>query len=168
MRKPLSALLISTMLLSSCGAIRDSVVNPLNWFGNGRSEPVNEGAANPLIPTRSGFSLRRGPQAYQGQPVQTITELKIERAAGGAIVRVKAVARTQGSYEVFLTSDTKGQPVDGVLTYTLKAKTPSRPTAQGPAQSREINAAQFVTDRVLASVRTVRVVGATNAMTARR
>ena len=168
MRKPLSALLISTLVLSGCGAIRDSAVNPFNWFGNARSEPVASENANPLIPSKSGFSLKRRAQKYGGQAVHTITTLKVERAAGGAIVRVNAVAQTQGSYEVFLTNDTDGEPVDGVLTYTLKALTPSRITAQGSTASREITAATFVTDKTLRDVRRVRVVGATNALVVRR
>jgi hypothetical protein len=168
MRIPLSALLISTLLLSACGGFRDSRVNPMNWFGNSRSEPVNNGTVNALIPQRRGGMLRREALPYQGTAVDTITELQVERAAGGAIVRVTGVARTLGSYEVFLTSDTENKPVDGVLTFTLKALVPKGAPAQGSAIAREISAAKFVTDRQLDGVRTIRVLAASNARSVRR
>ena len=40
MRLTLSALLISSMALGGCAAVRDSRVNPFNWFGGSRSEAV--------------------------------------------------------------------------------------------------------------------------------
>ena len=38
MFKPFTALLLASFVLSSCGTVRDSRVNPFNWFG--RSQPA--------------------------------------------------------------------------------------------------------------------------------
>ena len=51
MRITIGALMISTLVLSSCGGWRDSRVNPTNWFGTSR-ETTNtlDENLNPLIP----------------------------------------------------------------------------------------------------------------------
>ena len=38
MRLPLTAALIALTVLSACGVMRDSRLNPMNWFG--RSKPA--------------------------------------------------------------------------------------------------------------------------------
>ncbi|MCF3594372.1 hypothetical protein LZG00_10195 [Rhodobacteraceae bacterium LMO-12] len=165
MRKSLLALLVATMTLSACGSIRDSAVNPFNWFGRSRAEAAPQGTTNALIPKRSGIFARRAPGPYAGIPVATIKDLAVDRAAGGAIIRVTGVAAQQGPYEVQLVKDEDA--ADGTLSYTLKAlRTPTR--LVGPETSREVVAAQFVTDGDLAGIRTIRVNGAQNARSTSR
>lgn len=165
MRTPLLALLLATMTLTACGAVRDSAFNPFNWFGRSRGEALPEGSTNPLIPKRGGVFARRGPGEYAGTPVAVIKELVVERTAGGAIVRVKGVADRQGPYEVRLIKDDDAKP--GTLSYTLKAlRTPTR--IVGPETGREIVAAKFVSDGDLAGIRTIRVKGAQNARSTSR
>lgn len=166
MRTPILALLLAGMTLTACGSIRDSGLNPFNWFGRSRAETLPAtGPVNPLIPTGGGLFSRRGPAAYTGTPVAVIKDLVIERAAGGAIIRVKAVADRQGPFEVRLIKDDDAK--DGTLSYTLKAlQTPTR--LVGPETAREIVAAKFVTDGDLAGIRTIRVKGAKNARSTSR
>ncbi|UYV39312.1 hypothetical protein N4R57_10065 [Rhodobacteraceae bacterium D3-12] len=167
MRKPLLALLLATMTLTACGTVRDSAFNPFNWFGRSRGEALpQEGSTNPLIPNkRGGVFARRGPEVYAGTPVAVIKELVVERAAGGAIVRVKGVANRQGPFEVRMVKDDDAK--DGTLSYTLKAlQTPTR--IVGPETGRELVAAQFVPDADLAGIRTIRVKGAQNARSTSR
>ncbi|MGB7243078.1 MAG: hypothetical protein WBC93_13440 [Sulfitobacter sp.] len=172
MRISLSALLVSTLLLTACGAIRDSRVNPFNWFGGGRSAPVDSsetGEVNPLIPTSTGLfaNARKRDAIYLGTPIDSVTGLVIERVPGGAIIRVSGVAQRQGTYSVQLTPENEEElPVDGVLTYRLEGIPISG--QQGPVQTREITAARSVTDQQLAGVRQIRVEGARNAQVARR
>lgn len=154
-------LLVSVLVLSGCG---NSRLNPFNWFGRSTSEAVEQ-STNPLIPTRSGF--RRPEATYQGRIVDQITGLVIERAPGGALIRVTGLAATQGSYDVLIEPENEDElPVKGVLTYTLKARLPARP--QGPATTREIVAAHFLTNQQLEGVRSIRVLGARNARSVRR
>ncbi|MEL6453077.1 MAG: hypothetical protein AAFQ19_17640, partial [Pseudomonadota bacterium] len=54
-------LLTAALILSACAAVRDSRVNPFNWFGRGQSEPVVQTTAeevNPLIPNRNERRFR--------------------------------------------------------------------------------------------------------------
>ncbi len=130
MRIATSALLISVMTLTSCATVRDSRVNPFNWFGGSTSQPVQAEAPkanNPLLPERTGiFAKQRAREGvYQGKPVDQVTELVIERVPGGALIRATGITRTQGAYDVQLTPETDTEtPVDGVLTYRLEALGP--------------------------------------------
>lgn len=173
MRKTFSALLVSTLVLTGCATVRDSRVNPFNWFGNARSEPLTqtEVNTNPLIPSKVGlFASARAKQAvYTGQPFDQVTDLTIERVPGGAIVRVTGLAARQGIYDVRLTPENEGElPVDGVLTYRLEGVSPATNTAVGQQPTREVVAARKLTNQDLAGVRSIRVEGERNALVSRR
>jgi len=165
MRKSLSALLISTLLVSGCGA---SKLNPLNWFGRGQSQPVVADSANPLIPAKRGTVFRRGDKPYTGILMPQVKQLKIERVPGGAIVRATGVAQFQQPYDVKLISTSGNQPVDRTLTFELRAEVPGKNLRQGSEWTRTVTVATFLTDNELEGVRTIRVVGSQNTMSARR
>ena len=168
MKKTIGLLLIATLTLSACGRVRDSAINPFNWFGGSETVETTAEEVNPLIPRERESLLRRPEAAYAGTLVADLTTLKIERVAGGAIIRVKGIASTQGAFDVRMEPENEDQePVKGVLTYTLLAVQPPG-FRQGPAQSREITAAVFRTDQELANVRTIRVVGANKTLQSRR
>ncbi|ASM72221.1 MULTISPECIES: hypothetical protein [Roseobacteraceae] len=173
MRLTLSALLISSMALGGCAIVRDSRVNPFNWFGNSRSEAVApEASTNPLIPT-GGVGLFQRNRAervvYKGEPIDTVSDLVIERVPGGAIIRASGVAPVQGLYEVKLTPENEDdEAVDGVLSYRLEGRLPEKARAGGSELTRTVTAAHAVTDQQLRGVKTIRVVGARNARTSQR
>ena len=149
--------------------MRDSKMNPGNWFGGGktqRAQVAAEANTNPLIPERSDSIFRRRSDAetYAGTPIQHIEALTVERNLTGAIVHATGVSLRQGAYDVRLSPENKGKPVDGVLTYTMKA-VQRLDTPQGTERTRRVEAAQFVSNQTLGSVRQVRVVGATNVLT---
>lgn len=173
MRKTLPALLVASLLLGACGTVRDSRINPLNWFGRSQSVPIETTAenTNPLIPKGGGLFGNRNkqPDAYAGRPFEEITDLTIERVAGGAIIRATGLAARQGIYSVQLTPENKEEiAVDGVLTYRLEGLRPSRGTAVGSKPTRIVTAGRKVTDQMLRGVRVIRVEGELNARTARR
>jgi hypothetical protein len=174
MRISHSVLLVVSLSLGACGFVRDSALNPVNWFGRGTSVamPSADGkAVNPLIPQSSGLfgNRNKGPAAYVGQPFDEITNLTIERVAGGAIVRATGLAARQGIYAVQLTPATPDETaVDGVLTYRLEGVEPDKNTAVGSPATREVTAARKVTDQNLIGVRSIRVEGLRNAQVARR
>ena len=89
MRKTITLLLAASLVLSACATIRDSRVNPLNWFGQSRSERVERPeSTNPLIPRRGGlFSRDNREEVYDGRPFEQVTDLTVERVPGGAILR---------------------------------------------------------------------------------
>ena len=173
MRKTLSILLVSTITLTACGAVRESRINPFNWFGQSRSEAIqSKKNTNPLIPEKSGgifSSLRAKDAEYAGIPYEQVTNLTIERVPGGAIIRASGLAARQGYYAVQLTPANEDElPVDGVLTYRLEGVRPSVNTPAGTAPTREVIAARRVTDQTLRGVQTIRVEGQQNALVSRR
>lgn len=172
MPKTLSLILVASLALGACGTIRDSRVNPFNWFGQSRSEPIAQAEnTNPLIPKGGGLfsSNRNEPVTYAGRPFEQVTNLTIERVPGGVLIRATGLAARQGIYAVQLTpANEDEEAVDGVLTYRLEGIRPNRNTAVGTKPTREVIAARRVTDKQLAGVRRIRVEGQLNAQVARR
>lgn len=173
MRTTLTALLISTLVLSGCSTVRESRANPFNWFGGSSPTPVTTSTVNtnPLIPDQEGIFARNrsGKDAYLGAPVETIADLTIERVPGGAIIRATGIAAEQGVFDVQLTPENEDElPVDGVLSYRLEAIRSPSGRVQGTDMSREVIAARKITDQTLQDVRTIRVSGVLNAQTSRR
>ncbi|UOA14899.1 MULTISPECIES: hypothetical protein [Sulfitobacter] len=172
MRKTTLALLASTLLVSACGTVRDSRINPMNWFGPARSvEAAPAESTNPLIPQRRGLFARRAVEAetYEGRPFEQITDLTIEPVPGGAILRATGLATRQGIYAVRLTPATVDElPVDGVLTYRLEGIRPDKATRQGSQPTREVIAGRRLTDEDLIGVREIRVQGQLNTLVSRR
>ena len=173
MRKTLSILLISTLTLTACGTVRDSRINPFNWFGQSRSVPLQKENTNPLIPEKQGgglfAGLRERNALYVGLPFEQVKDLTIERVPGGAIIRATGLAARQGYYAVQLTPANEDElPVDGVLTYRLEGVRPDKNTRVGTEPTREVIAARRVTDQDLQGVRSIRVEGQLNALVSRR
>lgn len=173
MRISLTVLLVASMGLGACGVVRDSVLNPGNWFGRSTSVPVESTdttPVNPLIPKTSGlFASRRAKNAlYIGEPFDEIVDLTVERVPGGAIIRATGRAARQGTYSVQLTPANEDEAaVKGVLTYRLEGIAPTN-TAQGTPPTREVTAGRKLTDQELRGVRTIRVEGLRNARVVRR
>lgn len=188
MRFTVVALILSTLLLSACGGgLRDSRLNPANWFGrstsvetapgtvrtaDGRVQEVNpligeRGqsqliAANRQVTTeRSGLFGGKKEEIYRGTLISQVTDLNIEPTATGAIVRAVGVTTRQGAYDVRLLPLYEGEPVDGVITYEFLAMQPIN-TLQGPEHTRRIQAAQPLSFGELEAVKTIRVIAKRN------
>lgn len=169
MRKVLAALLVTSFVVSGCASVRESRINPFNWFGNSRAAPLPDqsgAAVNPLIPTGTGGLLaRQGPAPYRGQPVDQITDLRVERIAGGALIHARGIAPRADAHNIRLTADPDAPA--GTLAYRLEAEY----AASGPdilPRARQVIAAQFLTDQQLDGIRVIRVSSQTNARESRR
>lgn len=167
MRKPLILALAAATVLAGCGTVRESRLNPFNWFGGGREVAVAPGTANPLMPRRG--IADRAPDEYSGIPVQQVIELNIEPTPSGAIVHAVGLGQREGAFDVRLVpADPAERPgADGVLTYSFEALYPSV-SAPGTPITRRINAARSLKSEQLRDVRAIRVVSATNVMESRR
>jgi hypothetical protein len=165
-------LLIASLTVTACGSMRDSSLNPANWFGSSSAAPVEPAAnTNPLIPEQSGiFAERRAQQdLYVGRPIDTVSNLVVERIPGGAIIRATGVAATQGVHDIRLIPATEDEvPVDGVLAYRLEGIPPAVATPVGSPATRQVVAARRVSDQMLAGVRSIRVEGDRNAQVTSR
>jgi hypothetical protein len=173
MRFAILFLMVSGLTLSGCGGFRDSRANPVNWFGGSnvekRSAPVENETVNPLIPEQSTSIFRRKSKEapYEGTLLYAIEDVAVERTVGGAIIQATGFSLRQGAYDVRLIPENGGAPVDGVLTYAMRAVQFAN-TPQGPQRTRLVRAGVFLTDKTLSSVRSVRILGQTNVATTRR
>ncbi|PVA11805.1 hypothetical protein DC366_02315 [Pelagivirga sediminicola] len=173
MRGLVTLLTISSLTLAGCSGLRESRANPANWFGPSRTveraAPAGTAAANPLIPEQSDSIFRRRSEAerYVGTPIYAVENVVVEPSAGGAIVKATGLSLRQGAFDVRLWPENGGVPVDGVLTYTMRA-IQRADTPQGPEQTRRVNAGQFVSRQTLSGLRGVTVLSQTTTATSRR
>jgi len=172
MRKTVAGLVVLSLTLAGCSGWRDSRVNPGNWFGNSRAEARSQtdtaAQTNPLIPEETSiFQRNQKEEVYRGTPVDQIVDLAIERTSSGAIVKATGQTLQQNAYDVRLTSDTEGDPVDGVLTLEMKALQPTG-SPQGPERVRRVTAGDFLSNQDLDQVRTIRVLAERNARSSSR
>ena len=148
------ALLAAGALVSGCG-LGQSRLNPFNWFSSGDEVETVEDIAIP--------------QSTDSRPlIPQVTSLVIERTPGGAIVRAIGLPGEQGWYDAALVSETRGEPVDGILTFAFRARPPASPQRSSTVASREIVVGRFVSDATLAQTREIRIVGAANVRASRR
>lgn len=194
MRFTVVIMLIASIGLAGCGgSLRESRLNPVNWFGSSTSQEVESGTVttadgrveeiNPLIGEdkqsqlvaanrsslqKSGILRRRNKESpYLGTRVDQVTELVVEPTSTGAIVRVSGLSGRQGAFDVRLLPIDEDQPQDGVMTYELLALQPVN-TPQGPARTRQLQAAAPLSSAELDEIRTIRVIARRNVRTTRR
>lgn len=170
MRKVLLTSLALTMALSGCSGVRESNLNPFNWFGRSTSQRVvaepQETEVNPLIPKRRRFIDAPPPPPYAGSLVQEVTELHIRKTVTGAVIEAKGVFRSVGSYDVRLIAQEDNDPT--TLTYEFRALQPRATQGLGSRRARTVTAAIEVTNQDLLGVRAIKVIAQGNVRTARR
>lgn len=153
MRIPLLAALAIGLTLSGCGTVRESRLNPFNWFGGSE-----EAAPQPTLP---------GAPVDRRLLVDSVVGMAVERMPGGVIVRATGLPATQGFWDAELVA----RPVEGgEIVYDFRVFPPVTTQAVSTPQSREIEVATFLSDFRLDSegIRQITVQGATNARTSRR
>ncbi|RRH75168.1 hypothetical protein [Falsigemmobacter faecalis] len=156
MRSGMVMAMAAVMVVAGCATVRDSRVNPFNWFGSARATagaPASEGAA--LTSRPDGRVL-----------VAQVSALHLERSSGGAILRAVGLPATQGWYQAGLTLSPES--TDETLVYDFVLTAPVAVNRAGSAPSREIQVATFFSDMALERIRSVTVRGATNGLTTRR
>ena len=153
MRKPLLAALSALMLLSACGKIRDSRVNPMNWFGRSAAVAMAPQAA----PDK--------PQDSRPLVAQVLT-LHVEPIATGAIVRATGLPATQGYWDAELVArdiDDKGLQV-----FDFRLVPPLINLPASTQRSREVAVAVALSNIELAKISRISVQGANNALSSAR
>jgi hypothetical protein len=163
--------------LAGCATVRDSRINPFNWFGSetvitrapdgAETGPAPE--TNPLIPERSSAaSIFRdeSPARYTGTLVSEVTELRVERAPGGAVIRASGVAASLGAFDVRLIPVETASPE--TLRFELRARQADSTRGRGTPAARSVTVAISLSDQSLAFVRTIEVAAAQNERSVRR
>lgn len=139
------------LILASCGGLRDSRLNPFNWFDRSEARVTVD------LPDT---------QADPRPLVQTVLDLQVEPMPGGAIVRARGLPPTQGWWGAELVLTPVADP--GTMLYEFRLVPPLGPTDVNVPRSREVDVAIFVSDYKLQFVNEIVVQGATNARSVRR
>lgn len=139
-------------LVASCGRIRDSRLNPFNWFGGARRR---EQVAQDPVTAQDSRLL-----------VAEVVSLSVDPYSGGAIVRAKGIPPSQGWWDAELVA----RPIDenGVLVYDFRVFPPVTETPAGSPRSREITVGVSISSVKLDGVNEIVVQGANNALSSRR
>ena len=148
------AVLITTILamLTGCGQIERSAVNPFNWFGQQEEVPAT-------APAQAGV--------FDPRPVVSqVTSISVEPMPGGAILRAVGLPPRQGYWNAELVEVDGNNP--NVLTYRFRVAPPPEPTRVSTQVSREVVVATFISDQTLARTRQIQVLGAQNSRAVRR
>ncbi|WP_299281951.1 hypothetical protein [uncultured Tateyamaria sp.] len=177
MRLRTVSIFVALIALTACATVRDSRVNPANWFGRNEPQPVRRSEepkeVNPLMPVDRGpglFASLRASDEYFGTPIDQVSELVIERVPGGAIVRATAIADIDDVYDVRLIpeNDDLEPDEDGVLVYQVQGVHPLERRRTTSQRQRTFVVADRITDRKLADIRSIRVEGERNAQSSAR
>lgn len=150
-------LVIVILILASvgaCGRLSESRLNPFNWFGNDRETD----RVQPIT-----IETVQDPRPL----VDEVVAVQLDRAPGGAILRAVGLPATQGYWAASLTLD-EARTTPTRLIYQFRIAPPLRPERASTEVSRQLVAAEFITDQRLARVREVQVLGARNARSVRR
>ena len=156
-------LVAASLLTIGCDSTHDSKANPANWFGGPKKETLNSDSSSALIPRKklAGFRMTKD-AVYQGQPIDKLSKLVADEVPGGLLIQVTGVATKIGGYagQLKLLESTEAS----VREYQFDVLQPAE-TGTGPATSRTISIAVFLTDQDLENVNVIRVHGANNTLT---
>ncbi len=155
MRIPLLAGLVLVMTLTACGRLRESRINPFNWFGRGERVQTTDIAAP--AKRQDGRQL-----------VANVTSLVIDRTKGGAIIRAVGLPPTQGFWAAELVPIEGSDAESGELVYEFLIFPPPKPQQVSTQRSREITVAAFLPDSRLNEIARITVRGTATSQSARR
>jgi len=141
-------------LLAACGGLRESRLNPLNWFGGDREEKI--------------VTVETVVVADPRPLVAEIVSLRADRVPGGAIINVVGLPASQGFWHPVLVPLKDEKPDKGVLAYEFRLLPPPGATPTGNKRSREVVVGHFVSTQTLNGVNRIQVRGAKNRRTVRR
>ena len=144
--------LMVAISIAGCARVSESRLNPFNWFGRSESAEV----------------VQQAPNADPRNLVTQVISLRVEQVPAGAIIHATGLPPRQGYFNGDLVPVGGETPQNGILVYEFRSASPYTNTRVGPQQSREVIVGRFVSEQTLATVRQIRVNGATNALVVRR
>lgn len=158
------AILVLALGLGGCASVRNSALNPFNWFGGGGRDSAEAQATAPVTDPRP--------------LVERVLRLGLDPRPGGVIVSAVGLAPTQGYWNAELVP-TPSQvvldpilgrrivPTGGEIVFEFRAAPPPAPARVGAAPSREIAVGLYLRRKSLEGVRRITVVSAGNRRTVR-
>ena len=151
MRRSLTLALSVVLLVSACGVVRNSKLNPFNWFGRSQPAEVVQLGQKPADPRLL---------------VEQLTQMSVEPYSGGAIVRATGITPSQGWWDAELVEVETDDPSHLVLEFRLYPPVTNTPV--NTPRSREVTVATTVSTIRLETVSKITVQGANSARTTRR
>lgn len=147
--KRLFGAMLGLSLLAGCSDANLSSANPINWFNRDtQKSAVVETEEVVLVDTR--------------ELLPEVTEVSKEPISNGIVLLAKGLPPTQGFWSPVLVPTNDEQPLDGVLTYELRATGPTDQVVEGTEDSRELQAARIITADKLEGVSGIRVIALAN------
>jgi len=142
--------------VASCGRLKDTKLNPRNWFGRSRANRVR------LSPDQlAEVADTRG-------VVDQILTLAIEPTKGGAIIRATGVPPVQGYFDGELVPVTLENADPSELVYVFRIAGPWGEKRVSTQASREVVVAVFLSNIKLEGIRRITVEAAQNSRTLSR
>lgn len=151
MTRSLTAALIALLVLTSCGKVRDSRLNPFNWFGRSEQTETLQTVQKPADPRPL---------------VADVVSMNVEPYSGGAIVRATGISPTQGYWDAELVEVENDEPGHLILEFRLFP--PVAEQGVNTPRSREVTVAMTLSPARLENISRITVQGASNARTTRR
>jgi hypothetical protein len=151
MTRSLTAALIALLVLTSCGKVRDSRLNPFNWFGRSEQTETLQTVQKPADPRPL---------------VADVVSMAVEPYSGGAIVRATGISPTQGYWDAELVEVENDEPGHLILEFRLFP--PVAEQGVNTPRSREVTVAMTLSPARLENISRITVQGASNARTTRR
>lgn len=142
--------IVAVLALGGCGAAR--ALNPINWFGGGDEDLVEEVELRAVTDDRG-----RIPQ---------VLDVSLAPMQGGAILTATGRTPVAGWSEAELVLE-EADAEARRLTYAFRARPPAAPGVAGGPAAREITAGLFIGSATLAAVDRIAVVGQQNGLTVR-
>lgn len=151
MTRSLTAALIALLVLTSCGKVRDSRLNPFNWFGRSEQTETLQTVQKPADPRPL---------------VADVVSMNVEPYSGGAIVRATGISPTQGYWDAELVEVENDE--SGHLILEFRLFPPVAEQGVNTPRSREVTVAMTLSPARLENISRITVQGASNARTTRR
>ncbi len=137
-------------VLSACGSISSSSLNPFNW---GRSAENAEKDIKPLVPERKKVEI-----VDNRVLVGTLTGLEVANVQGGVMVTATARPDKPGAFNAELVQTDIDK---GTLNLAFRVQYPNR-AASGATTS--LSVGKFIDNGTLSGVRTIRVISKQNTL----
>jgi hypothetical protein len=134
-------------------------LNPLNWF-----TITTDGVERVALEPDDGWPDDEDRRLV----VDQVTALRVEKTTSGAIVHATGVPPRLGYWDAELVAQNDGEPEDGVMTYVFRIATPRWATRASTPKARTVEVGAFLSNAQLRDIRTIRVLGERNSLTARR
>lgn len=155
MRRNQFLILLCATALMGCATVRDSKINPSNWFDADKAKATEETAIKPLVPERTAV------QMVDSRPlIAKLTELEVANVLGGVLVTATGTSDQMGAFNVELVPMASKA---GERIFAFRVQYPMGATVA----KQSVTAAVFLSNTDLAGVRSIRVTSASNALTRR-